>query len=112
MAGEEDEERAELWRQLVASCAAQSGREASNIKAYIGNAVLQRQLAALGDENVDKVIELASKTKISSKDRAHITKILQEARKHLESKDNGSKAAFSAGSFCPVSSIGCADPLR
>ena len=48
-------ERKEAYRQLVRHCAIVVGRLEKNLKAYIGNAVSNRQLEALGEEGTVRV---------------------------------------------------------
>eukprot|EP01047_Picozoa_sp_COSAG01_P008174 COSAG01_NODE_318_length_18932_cov_26.063983_16_plen_911_part_00 len=93
---DDPEKQREDWIQLVRKCCATVGREENNIKAYIGNAVLNRQVAALG-ETIGDVLSAARKETIGADDRAKVTKLLQAARDKIEPNDNGSKAAFSAG---------------
>jgi hypothetical protein len=93
---DDPEKQREDWIQLVRECCATVGREDNNIKAYIGNAVLNRQVTALG-ETIGDVLSAARKETIGEDDRDKVTKLLQTARDKIEAKDNGSKAAFSAG---------------
>jgi hypothetical protein len=93
---DDPEKQREEWMQVVRECCAAAGREEKNIKAYIGNAVLNRQVAALG-ETIGDVLSAARKENLGDDDRAKVTKLLQAARGKIEAKDNGSKAAFSAG---------------
>ena len=52
-------ERKEAYRQLVRHCAIVVGRLEKNLKAYIGNAVSNRQLEALGEEGTVRVCTCA-----------------------------------------------------
>eukprot|EP01047_Picozoa_sp_COSAG01_P050304 COSAG01_NODE_5071_length_4507_cov_1.789927_3_plen_188_part_00 len=80
----------------VRRCAIATGREENNIKAYIGNAVLVRQLDALGERDADEIIAFSRQESLSHEDRARVSIILKNARRNIADKDNGSKAALSA----------------
>ena len=87
--------RKEEWAQLVRRCAIVTGRLENNIKAYVGNAVLNRQLHALG-EAVPELLAMSKKDFVTAGDRARASEILAAGRKNVAEKDNGSKAALSA----------------
>ena len=72
-----------------------AGRLEKNLKAYIGNAVSNRQLEALGEHNVVELLKLCTPA-LSDAHRKRVTDLCQTAKKKIEAKDNGSKAAFSA----------------
>jgi hypothetical protein len=86
----------DAWADLVRTCAIASGREENNIKAYIGNAVLNRQLEALGEKAVADLLAMAKQEVLTAETRFRASAILKTARGNVEQKDNGSKAALSA----------------
>jgi hypothetical protein len=89
------------WGQLVRECALASGRKESNLKVYLGNATLNRQLVALGPAAVADILQLTAQataraSDLSVTDRGRMGALLQAARGQLDKKDSGSLAALSA----------------
>jgi hypothetical protein len=89
------EQQKTAWNNLVRDCALAAGRLEKNMKAYIGNAVSNRQLAALGEENTLALLKLCVPD-LPDQSRKTVSSLLRVAKDMIESKDNGSKAAFSA----------------
>ena len=86
----------EEWTRLVRGCALASGREERNLKAYLGNAVITRQLHALGDAVLDILHLSRQSNPLSVANRQWVSSILERARQRVRKDDNGSKAALSA----------------
>jgi len=89
------------WSQLVRKCALSSGRKESNLRVYLGPAVLNRQLAALGPAALADILQLTARATaaaptLSVGDRERVSALLRTARGQLDEKDSGSKAALSA----------------
>ena len=89
------------WSQLVRECALSSGRKESNLRVYLGPAVLNWQLAALGPAALADILQLTARATaaapaLSVGGREWVSALLRTARGQLDEKDSGSKAALSA----------------
>jgi hypothetical protein len=88
--------RRRAWARIVHDCALASGREENNLKAYTGNAVISRQLEALGVAALDELLRLCRRPTLDGAARSRVSRLLEAARAELRPTDNGSKAAMSA----------------
>jgi hypothetical protein len=107
----------QAWAQLVRECALSAGRKESNIKVYLGQAVLNRQLVALGPAALTDILQFIARATFGASDlsvveRERVGALLQAARGRLDDKDSGSKAALSAvdqiyGRRAPLAAATC-----
>ena len=84
------------WMSLVRDSARSVGRANSNIRRYLGDTVVERQLDALGTHGLRVVIEISAKGSPTPEDRALVGRVLSKAKAKLKAQDVGSLAALSA----------------
>jgi hypothetical protein len=84
------------WSKTVRDSAKQVGRANSNIKRYLGESVVNRQIEAVGARGLRALLAIVASGDISAEKREVVSSILSSAKKALKQADVGSVAAFSA----------------
>ena len=84
------------WIALVRGSARSVGRANSNIRRYLGDTVVDRQIDAIGSHGLRVVIEISQQATRGDQDRAVVSRVLSKAKARLKTQDVASLAALSA----------------